>query len=72
MADEATSLLLTVEGVSRTLAVSVRKVWRLDSAGKLPQALKLGGSKRWRRAEVAAWVAAGCPGRREWKELCHG
>jgi predicted DNA-binding transcriptional regulator AlpA len=39
--------------------------WRLHSAGKTPAAVKLGRSVRWNRAELEAWISAGCPVRRE-------
>lgn len=56
--------LVTVDQVARTLGLSVRTVRRMDSAGKLPAPVRVGGSVRWRKADVAAWVTAGCPSRR--------
>lgn len=40
---------------------SVRSVYRLCDAGKMPFGLKLNGMRRWRRAELMDWLAAGCP-----------
>lgn len=40
---------------------SVRSVYRLADAGKMPFGLKLNGMRRWRRAELVAWLDAGCP-----------
>lgn len=60
---EEESLLLTVDDVARLLKVSVRSVYRLKSAGYLPKATEVLGSTRWRRADIVAWVAAGCPRR---------
>jgi excisionase family DNA binding protein len=54
-------LLLRVNEVAELLGISERSVWRMQSAGKLPAAVRLAGSIRWRRAEIEAWVDAGCP-----------
>lgn len=40
---------------------SVRSVYRLADSGRMPFGLKLGGMRRWRRAELMDWLAAGCP-----------
>lgn len=60
-------LLLSARDVARLLSVSVATVWRLESAGKVPKSIKVGGSTRWRYADIAAWIDAGCPGRDESK-----
>ena len=54
------ALLLKAEEVAQMLAISTRTLWRLVSTDGFPQPVKLGGSTRWRAAEVAAWVAHGC------------
>lgn len=41
--------------------------WRDHAAGRVPRPVKLGGRTLWRRAELEAWVAAGCPPRKEWE-----
>jgi len=43
--------------------------WRLHAAAKTPAAVKLGRNVRWNRAEIEAWVAAGCPDRRTWEAI---
>lgn len=60
-------LLLSAADVALMLNVSTRTVWRLDAAGKLPKAVAVGGLKRWRREELAAWIVAGCPTRSTWQ-----
>ncbi|MEX0702456.1 MAG: helix-turn-helix domain-containing protein [Planctomycetales bacterium] len=60
------SPLLTAREVAQLLRLSDRTVRRLDSAGRLPRGLRIGGSKRWRRDELLAWIAAGCPRRSDW------
>ncbi|MHC4063599.1 MAG: helix-turn-helix transcriptional regulator [Planctomycetota bacterium] len=51
------------------LGLSLRTVRTLDSAGKLPRALKIGRSVRWHVAEIERWLAAGTPDRRAWESL---
>lgn len=55
------ALLVTARDVAAMLGVSTATVWRLRSAGKLPPPLKVGGAVRWRKADIEAWVRAGCP-----------
>jgi excisionase family DNA binding protein len=61
------SLLLSAQDFARALRVSVRTLYRLRSAGRLPRPLELGGSVRWRRDEVQAWLEAGAPRLEEWE-----
>ena len=55
------SLLIGIEELSALLNRSVASLERDQAAGRVPAPVYVGGSKRWRRAEVEAWVAAGCP-----------
>lgn len=55
-----TPLLINAEEFATMLGVSERTLWRLLSADKLPQPLRLGGSTRWRLEEVRRWVDSGC------------
>lgn len=54
-------LLLRVGEVAQLLGISERSVWRMQSAGKLPTAMRLNGSIRWRYSDIKAWVDAECP-----------
>jgi len=67
--DESTDdvVLICAETLAQRLDVSLRTLWRLRNSGKLPSPIRLGGSVRWRAAEIAAWVAAGCPCVEEWE-----
>ncbi len=60
-------LLLDSRGVAAALGLSVRSVERAHAASRLPAPVRIGRSCRWRSAELAAWVAAGCPQRAEWR-----
>lgn len=55
--------LLNVKDVARLLCVSVRQVWRLRSAGSLPEPVKVGKSVRWSADIVGVWIDMGCPDR---------
>ena len=54
-------LLIPAEELARLLQVSTRTLWRLRSAGELPQPVRFGGTVRWRLDEVRKWIAEGCP-----------
>lgn len=56
-----TPSLLTAQQLAKLLQVSTRTIWRLRSAGQLPQPIELGGSIRWNRDAVHRWINAGCP-----------
>jgi excisionase family DNA binding protein len=59
--------LLDVGQVADLLSIGRTKVFQLDSAGRLPDSIRLGTRvRRWRRQEVEDWIAAGCPLRTEW------
>jgi predicted DNA-binding transcriptional regulator AlpA len=55
------SALLKVQQLAALLQVSVRSVWRMRSAGKLPRPVEVGGSTRWSRAVIQQWIDRGCP-----------
>ncbi len=48
--------LLTVEDLEELLRVNRRTIARLCKRGQLPPPLKLGGSNRWRAADIAAAI----------------
>ena len=66
-AEQPTALTVNAKGVAAMLGVSVRQVWRLHATGRLPRAIRLGNCVRWRRAEIEAFVEAGCPMREKWE-----
>jgi len=53
--------LLDVRQVAAALGCSPRHVYRLADSGRMPRSLKLGSLVRWRRDELKAWIADGCP-----------
>ncbi len=54
-------LLIDIYALSKLLSRSVSALERDQAAGRLPPVVRVGGSKRWRLAEIETWVAAGCP-----------
>ncbi len=54
------SPLIDVKVVAALLDCSVRHVWRLNDSALMPIALKLGSLKKWRRADILAWIEGGC------------
>ncbi len=53
-------ILLTSEDLAKLLKVSERTLWRLLSARKIPEPVRIGCSTRWRLVEVQDWIAGGC------------
>jgi excisionase family DNA binding protein len=49
--------ILTLDEVATYLKAGKRTVYRLASSGKIP-AFKLGGTWRFRRAELDQWIAS--------------
>ncbi len=54
-------LLVTAGEVATMLRISTRSLWRLRSAGILPEPLRIGGAVRWRADEIRQWITEGCP-----------
>ena len=48
---------LTAKDLARTFQISTRTVRRWQRAGDLPPPLRIGGSLRWRAADLEAWLA---------------
>ena len=61
-----TALLTDIAGVAALLRVSKRTAYRLDDDGQIPAPITLGKTKRWRVAEIEAWLRAGAPARKAW------
>jgi len=64
---ELTLILLDATQASKLLGVSRATFWTYHSAGKVPLPIRLSPRVvKWRRAELEAWVQAGCPRRAMW------
>lgn len=53
--------LLTAAEAAEVAGVAKRSWWRYVSSGRAPAPVRLGGAVRWRRTELAEWIASGCP-----------
>ena len=49
--------LLRVTEVAKILELGVATIWRLTRQGQLPAPIRIGGSTRWRRADIEALTA---------------
>ncbi len=61
--------LLSAEAVGKMLSLSRRQIFRLNSSGKIPAPIRIGGAVRWAESTIAEWLAAGAPDRRTWEAL---
>lgn len=61
--------LLTAKELGARLSLSKRQVFRLNSCGKLPSPIRIGGSVRWAESTVAQWLKAGAPDRKSFEAM---
>ena len=66
---ESKPLAVSAKELAGMLGISLRQVWRLNSTGKLPKPIRLGGSVKWRRDEIVAWLGQNCPDRQTWDAI---
>lgn len=60
-AETAGARLIKADELAQLLNVSTRTLWRMLSAGKVPEPVRLGGCTRWRLDQVRQWIGDGCP-----------
>jgi len=63
---EDRGLLIDTNQVAKLLQVSARTVWKMEHAGEMPKAIRIGKAVRWGYEEIQEWVAAGCPAADQW------
>ena len=64
---ESEALMISAREAAVMCGKSLR-TWRTwDSAGLIPQPVRIGRSTLWRLDELRDWVGAGCPRREEWE-----
>ncbi len=56
----AAPAMMTKSELAAELRISARQIDKLRSMGRLPVAIKIGRSVRWRAADVADFIRAGC------------
>ena len=65
------SVLIDAAELGRMLLVSKPTIWRMREDGKLPPAIALTSQCiRWRRSDIEAWLAAGCPTQQQDSASC--
>ena len=64
-----TCQLLSAKTLGEMLGLSKRQIFRLNSSGKLPKPLRIGGAVRWPESMIARWLAAGAPDRRTFEAM---
>lgn len=57
---------------ARFIGVSPSHFYALQKTGRLPLPVRLGRCVRWRRAELSAWMDAGCPALERWNVMKGG
>jgi predicted DNA-binding transcriptional regulator AlpA len=60
-------MLVSIEELSKILSRSIPSLRRDDVAERLPAAVRIGGSKRWRLSDIETWIALDCPARGEFE-----
>jgi len=64
--------MCTAKAVGLMLSLSKRQIFRLNSYGKIPAPIRIGGSVRWSEQEISEWLAAGAPDRKTWEAMREG
>ncbi len=59
--------LLTVRDVASRLKISPRQVWKLCASARMPDAVRVSRSVRWRAPDIDRWVQLGCPNREDFE-----
>ncbi len=67
--DRVDALAIDAVQLGRLLGLSMRTIRRLDSSGRIPRPVRIGGAVRWRASEIAAWLNEGCPDRQAWEAV---
>lgn len=61
--------LLTAKDLGALLSLSKRQIFRLNSCGKIPAPIRIGGSVRWAESTIAQWLKAGAPDRKTFEAI---
>ena len=61
--------LYSAKGLGQKLCLSKRQIFRLNSCGKIPAPIRIGGSVRWAESTIAKWLAAGAPDRKTFEAM---
>jgi|GEM_PF-2127682 len=53
-------LAISAKELAEKMSLSTRTIWRLLSAGKLPQPMSIGGSKRFLMSDIELFLECNC------------
>jgi predicted DNA-binding transcriptional regulator AlpA len=67
--DRIGTLAIDAVQLGKLLGLSLRTIRRLDSSGRIPRPVRIGGAVRWRIEEITAWLEEDCPSRRQWEAI---
>lgn len=67
--ENQTSQLLTAKALGEMLSLSKRQIFRLNSCGKIPAPIRIGGSVRWAQSTISNWLATGAPDRKTFERI---
>ena len=67
-----TCQLLSAKTLGQMLSLSKRQVFRLNSCGKIPAPIRIGGSVRWVESQISEFIKAGAPDRKTWEAIKGG
>ncbi|MHC4132472.1 MAG: helix-turn-helix transcriptional regulator [Planctomycetota bacterium] len=60
MTEHKTQTAVSCRQLAQMLSLSARTIWRLRSAGRLPQPVTIGGSKRWLTKDIELFIDCNC------------
>lgn len=64
-----TCQLISCKELAKRLSLSKRQIFRLNSCGKIPAPIRIGGSVRWAESTIAQWLKAGAPDRKTFETM---
>ena len=62
-------VLLSAEALGRMLSLSRRQIFRLNSSGKIPAPIRIGGAVRWSERTIQDWLATGAKDRKTFEAM---
>lgn len=64
-----TCQLLSAKMLGDMLSLSKRQIFRLNSSGKIPVPIRIGGAVRWSEETIRRWLSYGAPDRKTFEAM---
>ena len=61
--------LLNAKAFGQRLSLSKRQIFRLNSCGKIPAPIRIGGAVRWSEETIRRWLSCGAPDRKTFEAM---